>query len=318
MTTQRSRGFTLIELLVVIAIIAILVALLLPAVQQVREAARKSQCQDHLHNLAIATANYEGNSMMLPPGAFFSIVSQGVTTQRGSTLVHLLPYVEQKPLYDNLDFKNIPIVENSVFPGTTTQIRTNNPVAVFVCPSDTAGDMFGGFGAQNYISSQGSSTVGHTNTGNTAGTPPCVSPFSGTALGGAGERNGASGCFRRGLPAECTIGDILDGTSNVIWFGEARPECSGHVGNGWLHTNNGHGMGSTTIPINFDSCSSDNTTQCRWRGNWNTEFGFRSRHPGGAQFAFGDGVVRFLSENIDHKSYQRLGGKADGNPVKLP
>ncbi|MFV0444542.1 MAG: DUF1559 domain-containing protein [Planctomycetaceae bacterium] len=326
MTIQRRRGFTLIELLVVIAIIAILVALLLPAVQQVREAARKSQCQDHLHNLAIAVANYEGNAKVLPPGAIWSTNDGSRTVQRCSILVHILPYVEQKPLYDIIDF-NMQISDNSVFPGTTKLIRSDNPVAVYVCPSDTAGDMFDNgppgaagviqVGAQNYSASIGSDVSGRPATGNGAVTPTCTDPFRSTAIGGAVEKNGVSGCFYR-VPSVCEIADMLDGTSNTIWFGEVRPECSRHVANGWLHSNDGQGMSSTTVPINYDSCKRDDVSGCQSWSTWTTEFGFRSRHAGGAQFAFGDGVVRFLSENVDHTSYQRMGGKADGQPVNLP
>ncbi|MCA9055033.1 MAG: DUF1559 domain-containing protein, partial [Planctomycetaceae bacterium] len=103
------RAFTLIELLVVIAIIAILVALLLPAVQQVREAARKTQCADHLHNHGIALHDYEVTHKILPPALINSgRVTNGMTLH-GPTLnttgwVLLLPFIEQKPLYDLYDF----------------------------------------------------------------------------------------------------------------------------------------------------------------------------------------------------------------------
>ncbi|MFV0442268.1 MAG: type II secretion system protein, partial [Planctomycetaceae bacterium] len=98
------RGFTLIELLVVIAIIAILVALLLPAVQQVREAARKSQCQDHFHNLVIAMHSYEGTFKGLPLA-----VAANNTGHGPSVWVHVLPFIEQKPLYDRIAGTNWPM-----------------------------------------------------------------------------------------------------------------------------------------------------------------------------------------------------------------
>jgi len=102
------RGFTLIELLVVIAIIAILVALLLPAVQQVREAARKSQCQDHLHNLVIAVHNYEGAFKMLNPRCTGTGTNTaGLQRLRMSGFYSLMPFMEQKPLYDQLVTLNL-------------------------------------------------------------------------------------------------------------------------------------------------------------------------------------------------------------------
>ena len=110
----RRRGFTLIELLVVIAIIAILVAMLLPAVQQVREAARKSQCQDHMHNIGIAIHNYEASHKMFPPltinpGAFNcnanNVAGGGGDNIRNHTAyMLLLPFIEQKSIYDQIDF----------------------------------------------------------------------------------------------------------------------------------------------------------------------------------------------------------------------
>jgi prepilin-type processing-associated H-X9-DG protein len=71
--------------------------------------------------------------------------------------------------------------------------------------------------------------------------------------------------------------------------------------------------------MNYDSCTPDQSNgACRWWGNWSTEFAFKSRHPGGGQFCFGDGSVHFLSANIEHWSYQYLGGMGDANVVSLP
>ncbi|HOM18813.1 MAG TPA: DUF1559 domain-containing protein, partial [Thermoguttaceae bacterium] len=114
--------------------------------------------------------------------------------------------------------------------------------------------------------------------------------------------------------------DIVDGLSNTIFFGEVRPQCSVHNSQGWGSSNNGQGLTATVVPINYNSCSRDavGSDNCDKYCNWNTELGFKSRHPGGAQFLFGDGSVHFLPETIDHWTYQYLGAKADGNPAQIP
>ena len=96
-----------------------------------------------------------------------------------------------------------------------------------------------------------------------------------------------------------------------------RPACSEHVQNGWSTTNDGNGYCTTIIPINYDSCDVTAADPCRRPCNWNTEVGFKSAHPDGAQFLFGDGSVQFLRETIDHQTYQYLGGKSDGQTVDL-
>jgi len=112
-----------------------------------------------------------------------------------------------------------------------------------------------------------------------------------------------------------------DGLSKTILMGEVLPECSEHVTVGWAWTNNTNGLMSTVIPINFDTCnqvgpSASGIDNCNKWCNWTTALGFKSRHPGGAQFVFGDGAVRLLSENIDHAgTYQYLGDRADGNAI---
>ena len=82
-----------------------------------------------------------------------------------------------------------------------------------------------------------------------------------------------------------------------------------------MQANNGQGMICTLAPMNLDTCNSSASSGCNWINNWTEEFGFKSRHTGGAQFLFGDGSVHFLSENIDHGTYNNLGAKSDGNTV---
>ena len=101
-------------------------------------------------------------------------------------------------------------------------------------------------------------------------------------------------------------------------MGEIRPLCSWHGDNGWATTNNGNGYCSTIIPINYDTCQgADAANGCNRFCNWNTEAGFKSSHPGGAQFLFGDGSVHMLTEDIDYMTYQHLGGKADGSAFEF-
>ncbi|MEZ5943304.1 MAG: DUF1559 domain-containing protein [Planctomycetaceae bacterium] len=313
---QRRKGFTLIELLVVIAIIAVLIALLLPAVQQAREAARRSQCKNNLKQIGLALHNYHDSFTVFPAGAYWSLpTSNGCTQgnhQKGSILVHLLPYVDQAPLYNLYDFSQCNI-DGQTYPGSTKTLA-QTVIPVYICPSDTTGNFgAGGRGSQNYTA-----CVGATNTSGANGNPNCSCPnstFQQWVLPNTGGSN-TSGMFTRAWRSS-SMRDNTDGMSNTIYFGEVRPGCSNHHNNGWSISNNGNGLTGTTIPINYDSCNTSTNTPpagmgCEYRCNWVTELGYKSMHVGGAQFLMGDGAVRFLSENIDMTTYSRLGAKADG------
>ena len=116
---------------------------------------------------------------------------------------------------------------------------------------------------------------------------------------------------------------MKDGLSSTLFFGEALAGCSIHVDlAGWFLAH-GAGMNTTLFPINFDTCH--NTTEnlgpgkiCNYQDTWNSEFAFRSSHPGGTNFALGDGSACFLSETIDFATYQYLGAKADGKMASVP
>jgi prepilin-type processing-associated H-X9-DG protein len=113
---------------------------------------------------------------------------------------------------------------------------------------------------------------------------------------------------------------VTDGTSNTIFVGEVRPDCHSHPTYGWWFSNAmGNAHASTVAPINeFTTCNNSkqiSNPACVAKNNYNYSWGFKSFHTGGVQFLLVDGSVRFVSENIDHITYQRLGGRADGNPV---
>ncbi len=133
---RRQRGFTLIELLVVIAIIAILIALLLPAVQQAREAARRTQCKDNLHNIGLALHNYEETHRTLPPLAFGdggNPASSPVPAFPWSVMI--LPFLDQAPLYNVM--KPGPTTLQQLLNSTTSRTLLQTPLEIFMCPSDT-------------------------------------------------------------------------------------------------------------------------------------------------------------------------------------
>lgn len=318
---RARRGFTLIELLVVIAIIAILIALLLPAVQQAREAARRTQCRNHLKQIGLALYNYHDTFNQFPPGAFWSLPTAscgGATHQKGSILLHLLPYIDQAPLFNQWDFTRCD-TDTATFPSSTTQLRTTQ-IAPYLCPSETSPPKNGStWAVHNYAA-----CFGPGRTGGATGNPACpcdATPFDQFALPNTGS-NGVPGMFTRAYRTS-NIRDNTDGSSNTIYFGEVRPNCSNHHNAGWANSNNGNGLTATLIPINYNSCDTSAATgaspaDCAKRCNWVTELAYKSQHVGGAHLMMGDGTVRFFSENISMQVYSSLGAKADGGTFQAP
>ncbi|PQO36441.1 DUF1559 domain-containing protein [Blastopirellula marina] len=327
---SKNFGFTLVELLVVIAIIGVLIALLLPAVQQAREAARRMQCSNNLKQIGLALHNYHDTYQSLPPGGFWKHDTPWSTPtppspdpERGPIHVAMLPFIEQGSLYDKINFSsNTAVHEQYVDAPANTQKVKQVTIQAYVCPSDTSGGIVPGTdrGAHNYSANYGPSGVGST------GNPNC--PCSqGAAMNGFrndtkhNESNPAGPFTRRGNKYVGKFSHTTDGLSNTIYFGEVRPQCSTHNSNGWAHSNNGNGLVNTLIPINTDTCSTladaPGGDTCYALCNWNLEFGFRSLHPGGAQFLKGDGSVSFFPETINHTAYQRLGQRDDGLVISL-
>jgi prepilin-type N-terminal cleavage/methylation domain-containing protein len=320
------RGFTLVELLVVVAIIGTLVALLLPAVHGARESARAVQCRNNLKQLGTAISQYNATHRSFPMGSW----CRWDTTQpqprprtegKGNMLILMLPQLGQQVVYDAFDFSQ-PIIDFQKFPGTRQQIRKHK-IAMFECPSDDSADVNPhNLGLSNYVGSAGPKKISIN--GNNVMPCLCAHPFNEFFMRRLGF--GAPGPFLRhhsgtGFPA-VRAAMIRDGLSNTIFMGELRGRCTSTIRGGWTSSNHGTGVISTVVPINYDSCGDRGAyasiNGCLTDCNWNVALGFKSAHPGGAHFVFGDGSVHFLPEIIDHWTYQYLGAIADGQMAKFP
>ena len=278
------RGFTLIELLVVIAIIAVLIALLLPAVQQAREAARRTQCRNNLHQLALAMHNYHDTHSCFPTGA----VTHGPTSssgQRTSFFVMLLPFIDETALYNAWNF-------SGNVSGGAQATAGQAKLAQLLCPSDPDD------GSQ------------HT-TGWWAGFKP-------TAYAGSlGSVPGMWVAGQNGVlfwACKIRVRDIRDGTSQTLMLGHVKQGAttSTNVGGGF-----DAGQRWTDFPTFFNTCAPINSTPGlvgthSWTNGCQPAC---SLHEGGAFFAFADGAVRFLSENIDATTYKALGTRANNEIV---
>ena len=310
MRSRTRNGFTLVELLVVIAIIGILVALLLPAIQAAREAARRSQCVNNLKQLAIGVHNYADTYRTFPSGFITDFPANEATLERSlwSWGALLLPFIEQEALYTQLGVGARSLHANLATTDGRAALQT--PLPTFVCPSDAGPELndFRETYADNpsdanaihyrkYVTSNGTDVIPIAKANyvgvacSSVSTTPPVNPAPYGAPTGVFFQN-SNTQFR----------DILDGTSQTLMIGErsfrsadlnGAANALGFSSEVSQYTSRNRAMSAALgIPyhgINFTF--SARVHQAR---------GFHSRHPGGVQFALCDGSVRFISENIDY------------------
>ena len=332
------RAFTLVELLVVIAIIGILIALLLPAVQAAREAARRMQCTNNLKQLGLAMHNHHDSLKLFPPGSLSTtrtnpdqaVPDSGAGVHALGWNFFLLPYMEATATYEhtaqilrrenpNITFDR-PIETGVIRWWTPRQTSTpeNNGARIVIsylqcpsCPMDeyniNAGNM-GENAKSNYIAIAGNDRLSL----NWQGLRNPVN--TGDVLSYKG-----SGIFYPN--SKVKMGGISDGTSNTVMFGEIHGRQSEAVGNSpasvWIGLSQGNYLNGI-MKSTRDSATKDND-QPRYRINypanldaWNA---VRSLHTGGANFGVADGSVQFVSETIDADTYDTLGSRMSGKSV---
>ena len=325
-----SKGFTLIELLVVIAIIAILIALLLPAVQQSREAARRTQCKNNIKQLSLALHNYHETHSLFPIGEGFgySKVDDGSNCdsapRRAPWTVLCLPFLDQANLYENFNFSERFHSLYSESPSSgQNHDASNENVTGFHCPT---------FSAPDYL---------HTNYFGVMGGGHNQAYWAHSSRPGRAFWN--NGILH--VNSRSRLRDITDGSSNTVIVGETKYQLgpsgrSDGVRAGWassvrgcVNATPGVTAAVTDVPINSykgdgntgDTLFTIGTTSSdpSFRGSVNGVASdqnlqgraFGSGHVGGCHFGLADGSVRFISENIEISTLQHLAIRNDGQVI---
>lgn len=297
---DRRRAFTLVELLVVIAIIGVLVALLLPAVQAAREAARRAQCSNNLKQMGIGLHNYHDTYLVFPFG--WSDRGQGWHAC-------LLPFIEQQPLYNTLQWAE---ANNWDIDNTPNELACSTKIKIFRCPSAAIPEFVDNQSIAKRVPSCYRGVASSTADSDDPGTSTAGRHLELTDLEGIFYGN-----------SEIKFKNITDGTSNTFMVGECYWETFSQDGNQmdfWYigspqidpwpgsATEYSEFVASTGVPMNARTVAG--------ASGYVKELSFTSFHPVGAMFTFADGSVRFITYSIERPTYQGLGSRDGGEVLK--